>query len=244
MLKKLLRSAVGQAILSWLIARVIKFVGGSIRWETIRPEVRDRLVTGDLAPVVGVFWHNRIMLMTHMWPKEIPCALLQSPHPDGQVIARAIQSMGFQTVWGSSTKGKGGAAGLRNMIKTLRGGVSVGITPDGPRGPRMRLNPGVIATARMSGRPILPGAWAVERRKALKTWERFMLARPFTRGVFVWGEPIHVPKNMSETEAETWRQLVEDKLTEVTDEADRYFGHEPIEPAPVKPAQKATGDRG
>ena len=58
MLKKLLRSAVGQAILSWLIARVIKFVGGSIRWETIRPEVRDRLVTGDLAPVVGVFWHN------------------------------------------------------------------------------------------------------------------------------------------------------------------------------------------
>jgi lysophospholipid acyltransferase (LPLAT)-like uncharacterized protein len=231
MLKKLLRSEIGQAVLSWLIVQIISLTGKSIRWEHINVEVRDRFAD-ELAPAVGVFWHNRIMLMTEAWRFDLPVAMLQSPHPDGQVIARAIQSMGFQTVWGSSTKGKGGAAGLRNLIKTLRAGTSIAFTPDGPRGPRMRMSVGVIAAARMSGRPILPGAWSVQHRKVLNTWDRFILARPFSRGVMVWGEPIYVPKDLDADDFERYRKLAEDCLNEVSEIADRHFGHVPIEPAP------------
>ena len=230
MLKKILRSEIGQAVLSWLIAQLIHWTGKSIRWETVRPEIAERMLR-TTEPRIGVFWHNRIMLMTHLWHGESPLAMLQSPHPDGRLIARAINRLGFLTIWGSSSKGKGGAAGLRNIVKALKDGVVIGVTPDGPRGPRMRMEPGVIVAARMSGAAIVPLAWNVSHRKLLGTWDRMIFARPFSRGVWVWGEPIHIPKD---GDIEEWRQKVEDSLNAVSAEADRHFGHTPIEPAPPR----------
>ncbi|MBM85169.1 MAG: hypothetical protein CMM47_04005 [Rhodospirillaceae bacterium] len=230
MLKRLTRTNFGQGVLSWLIAAVIRFTAWSIRWHIVNPRIAKRFVEdGEIA--VGVFWHNRIMLMTHAWQSEYPLAMLQSPHPDGRVIARAIQRLGFKTIWGSSTKGKGGAAGLRKIVKMLENGVNIGITPDGPRGPRMRVSAGVVLAAKISGCPVVPVSWNVEHRKLLNTWDRMVLARPFSRGVFVWGEPIAVPKSLTNQELEYYRLIIEKQLNETNAEADRYFGHTPIEPA-------------
>ena len=227
MLKRMLRSEAGQAILSWVLAVFIQLTAWSIRWE--RPRTAgSSLVDAPDQPIIAVFWHSRVMQMTKSWPQEKPLAMLQSPHPDGKLIARAIQRIGFKTVWGSSTKGKGGAAGLRNLIKTLRGGVSIGITPDGPRGPRMHLSPGVVAAARMSGAPVVPGAWNTSHRGALGTWDRMLLARPFSQGVILWGEPVFVPKTLTPEEFEDYRLLIETRLIEVTDQADLHFGHKPV----------------
>jgi lysophospholipid acyltransferase (LPLAT)-like uncharacterized protein len=234
MLKRMLRSEIGQRLLGWILARFIQLTAWSINWEGPNAEVAPQ-VRAPGQPVIAVFWHSRIMQMTVSWPRNKPLAMLQSPHPDGQVIANAIQRLGFQTIWGSSTKGKGGAAGLRNLIKALRGGISVGITPDGPRGPRMHLSPGVVAAARLSGVPIVPSAWSVKHRKVCDTWDRMLIARPFTRGVIIWGAPIHVPKTLTPEAFEEYRQLIEARLIEVTDRADRHFGHEPV--AQAKPGE-------
>ena len=230
MLKRLTRTHFGQVGISWLIAVVIRFTAWSISWTVVNPSIAKRFVE-DGETALGVFWHNRIMLMTQAWQSEYPLAMLQSPHPDGRVIAKAIQKLGFQTIWGSSTRGKGGATGLRNIVKALRDGVSIGITPDGPRGPRMRLSAGVVLAAKMTGCPVVPVSWNVEHRKLLGTWDRMVLARPFSRGVFVWGDPIVVPKSLTSEELEYYRLIIENRLNETNAEADRYFGHAQIEPA-------------
>jgi len=240
MLKRMLRSETGQRVLSWILARFIQLTAWSIRWERL-DSAGIPLIHAPDQPVITIFWHSRVMQMTESWPKTKPLAMLQSPHPDGRVIANAIQRLGFRTVWGSSTKGKGGAAGLRNLIKTLRAGISIGITPDGPRGPRMHLSPGVVAAARMSGAPIIPGAWSTRHRKVCDTWDRMLIACPFTRGVIIWGDPIHVPKTLTPEAFEEYRRLIETRLIEVTDQADRHFGHEPVgqaEPGEVKERRK------
>ncbi|MDA0341243.1 MAG: lysophospholipid acyltransferase family protein [Proteobacteria bacterium] len=230
MLKRMLRSEAGSAVVSWVLAKYIWLTARSIRWRMATPEAHAKATEPD-QPIIAVFWHSRIIQMNASWRESKPIAMLQSPHPDGKLIARAIQRLGYQTIWGSSTKGKGGAAGLRNMIKALRGGLSVGITPDGPRGPRMRLSAGVVAMARLSGAPVMPVAWNVKHRKTLRTWDRMLLARPFSRGVVFWGEPIYVPKSLTPEEFEDYRLLIETRLTEVTDQADLYFGYQPTTPA-------------
>ena len=229
MLKRVLRSGIGQAVLGWSIATIIRFTEWSTRWQSIQPEsTRSILASGR--PILLIFWHSRIMLIYAAWPSSAPMAMLQSPHPDGQIMARAIARLGVGTVWGSSTRNRGGAMGLRNIIRTLKRGTSIGITPDGPRGPRMRLNPGVVAAARLTGVPILPVAWNVRHRRALATWDQLLLARPFSRGVLIWGDPIMVPSRLSNDAFENQRRLVETCLNAVTTRADRHFGHEPNQP--------------
>ena len=233
------RNETGQAVASWLIAWIIRLVAKSIRWEMVAGDSTTRVMDAE-APVIGIFWHNRILLMSAGWQPSRPITLLRSPHRDGQLIGRAIERLGYQTVSGSSNKG--GASGLRNLLKALRAGTSIGITPDGPRGPRMRLSAGVVAAARLSGAPVVPAAWNVEHRKLFGTWDRMILARPFSRGVFIFGEPIIVPKTLTPEEQEDYRLLIEARLNAVSHQADLHFGHQPIEPA--EPANPEKGRKG
>lgn len=229
MLKRLLRTRAGLAAAGWLVAAIILGTRRSIRWTVVRPEIGRRVMESD-GPAILVFWHGRIVLVTEIWRTARPLWFLQSPHPDGQIMARAARRLGFRTIWGSSTRGRGASAALRGMVARLRAGGAVAITPDGPRGPRMRLAPGAVAAARLSGAPLVPVAWSVERRGTLRTWDRMVLARPFCRGVLVWGEPVEAPKSLTEREREDYRLKVEERLNATTREADLYFGHAPVEP--------------
>ena len=188
--------------------------------------------------MIGAFWHNRIMLMTEIWNSDRPFAMLQSKHPDGRLIARTIEHLGIEDIVGSAGKGKGGAQALRSMLRALKSGTSVGVTPDGPRGPRMRASGGVIALARMSGAPIYPVTWNVSRRRVLRSWDRFILALPFSRGVYIWGEPIHVPRDADEAQMEVLRLELEERLNQLCAQADAALGTDPI--APADPAPEAS----
>ncbi|UUX48239.1 lysophospholipid acyltransferase family protein [Nisaea acidiphila] len=235
MLKRLLRTETGREVASRLLAGLIRLLACTIRWQTLNPEIRDRALGSD-QPAIGAFWHNRIMLMTEIWPRGRPMAMLQSKHPDGRLIARTIQHLGIDDIVGSAGKGKGGAQAIRAMLRALKNGSSVAITPDGPRGPRMRVSDGIIALARMSGAPIYPVTWNVSRRRVLRSWDRFILALPFSRGIFVWGPPIHVPRDADAETQERLRLELETRLNQLCEEADRALGTEPIRPADTEPA--------
>ena len=170
-------------------------------------------------------------MMPYCWDRRRPISVLISQHPDGQILARTVGHFGIDTVAGSTTRG--GASALRALLKTLKAGAYVGITPDGPRGPRMRAGDGVITVARLSGAPIIPVAYGISRRRVLGTWDRFVVAWPFGRGVLVWGDPIHVARDADADARETARRQVEDRLNAVTAAADRLGGCTPVEPAPV-----------
>src|SRR5690606_21668476 len=123
-------------------------------------------------PFIIAFWHGRLLILPAMWPTTAKLSILISMHRDGELIARSIGHFGHGTVRGSaakpgSSKDRGGAAALRGMLKALKAGEYVGITPDGPRGPRMRATEGIVTVARVAGVPIIPCSYSARTRRVL-----------------------------------------------------------------------------
>ena len=229
--KRVVRSRLGLTVLAWTYARYTGLVYASSRWQTQGREEADALL-GAGRPFIAAFWHGRLMMAPQGWREDVPIHVIISRHRDGESIARAVRHLGVAAIRGSRTRG--GAAALRNSLRLLKGGGYLGVTPDGPRGPRMRVQPGIIALARLSGAPIVPATYAVSRRVAADSWDRFVIALPFSRGVYLWGQPIHVAADADADDMEESRCLLEERLNTLTADADRMVGAAPIEPAAVR----------
>lgn len=227
--KKILAQPWAQAGVAWAVAAATRLVRFSCRIELIGAEHRDALDAAGTA-YLACFWHGRMLMIPFLRRRAF--AMLISAHRDGRLIARAMGWFGIEIIEGSSTRGGGEA--LRRMIRALRAGVCVGVTPDGPRGPRMRLKPGAVAAAVAAGVPILPAAYSASRGRIFRSWDRFLLPAPFGRLVHVIGAPIYPAPDEP---LEALRLRVEAALNAVTAEADRRAGRDPIEPAP-----EATSD--
>ncbi len=223
-LKALLKSDGVRRIGCWIGAHYIRFVHATGRWQTVRGDIPQRFWdTGQ--PFILSFWHGRLLMMPYCWRHGIPIHNLVSHHRDGQLIARTVLPFGFRSITGSKA--------LREMVKVLKAGEYVGMTPDGPRGPRMRAGDGVISVARLAGVPIVPVTYSVRRGRNLGTWDRFLVAAPFSRGVIVWGDPVEVSRDADADAAEAARQRVEAQLNAITEEADHLVGRDPVPPAPA-----------
>jgi hypothetical protein len=97
----------------------------------------------------------------------------------------------------------------------------------------MRAAPGVVMVAKQSGAPVVPATYSTSRGRTLSSWDRFLLALPFGRGVFICGDPIYVARDADADALESARQAIETRLTQLTQEADRLCGRAPVEPAPA-----------
>ncbi|HSR73146.1 MAG TPA: lysophospholipid acyltransferase family protein [Kiloniellales bacterium] len=234
--KRILRSRPVQGVLAWLAGVYMRLIHATIRWRIERPDSVVALHERG-APYVGCFWHGRLLLMGAGLRNDYLVHMLVSQHRDGLLIARAIGSLGIPTVAGSSRRA--GAGAMRTLLRLLAEGRPVGLTPDGPRGPRMRAKPGAVKTAQLAGVPLVPGAGAVSRRILFRSWDRFCLALPFGRGLILWGEPIPVPPDADQAELERLRLRLEEALNALTAEADRRFGHSPVSPAEAARAPRA-----
>jgi len=238
--KKILDSGIGLAAVSLLAAGYIRLVRWTSRIEFVGREQLERLDAAG-APVIAAAWHGRLLMLPYCWPSTPLPQVLISLHGDGEMIARTVERMAIDTVRGSTSRAdkdrdKGGAAALRQLLRLLRQGRSVGLTPDGPRGPRMRASVGTITLARLSGAPLIPISFASSRRRLLGSWDRFHLALPFSRIVFTYGPPIAVPKDLDTAAEEQWRRRVEETLNEITADADRRVGLPTVEPASGEPS--------
>lgn len=231
--KSILRSDRGRRFLCWLVACYIRLVWLTSRFETIGGD-RPAPYWRDGQPFILAFWHGRLLMAPKAWPPGASMNMLISGHADGRIIADAIAHFGLGTITGS--KSKGGLAALRAMVRALGEGQNIGVTPDGPRGPLMRTSPGIIAAAKLSGAAIIPLSFATTRRIILGSWDRFHLALPFSRGVFVWGEPLLVPKDADAATVEACRLALEAEMNRLTADADQRCGHEPVAPAALEPA--------
>ena len=214
-LKKKLVSGFGP----WLAYHVIRILGWTIRFEVVNPHIQQSFVEKGI-PYIAAFWHDRLLMMPLAYQGKKP-SFLVSPHRDGLIVGRALKRFGFNPIFGSSSRG--GASAIKEMVKAIQNGSDMGIVPDGPRGPRHRLQLGVIELARRTGNPILPLAFSASKKKIFKTWDRFLLPYPFSKGVFVWGGPIYVDANLDRNDLEEKRLFVERRLNEITEEAYRYF---------------------
>ncbi len=239
-LKRLGKSQAVRRLAAAAAAGYLRLVHRTTRWRQEMPE-ETRALLDSGAPFIAAFWHGRMVMMRAAWPRRPrELHMLISEHADGQLIAAGMARLGFATIAGSSRRG--GAAALREMARRLRGGDAVGITPDGPKGPRMRAKAGAVAAARAGGVPIVPISGAASRRRLLGTWDRFCLVLPFGRGLLLWGAPIAAEAAGDKAGGdktggdEAVRLTLERELNRLTAEADRRFGWPAVEPAPVQPA--------
>lgn len=130
------------------------------------------------APMVIVLWHGELLPI--LWQhRDEGVAVLISTHADGEIIARICKSLGCRTVRGSSSRG--GARVLLELVHELQAGHAVAVTPDGPRGPRREFAPGAAVAAMRAGVPVIAFGATVDRAWRLRSWDRFVIPKPFAR---------------------------------------------------------------
>ena len=183
---------------------------------TLRFEITDRaqvLAGVPEKPLLWVFWHNRLLIMTHVFAHFFPDrrgATLISESKDGAIIAALVERFGIRPIRGSSSRG--GARSLIEMKRAIEDGYVMAITPDGPRGPRYHLNPGVVKLAQVTGGEVLPVHVEYSRCWRLKSWDGFMIPKPFATVAITFDTVHRVPLTADETEFEAQRQQLEQKL--------------------------------
>ncbi len=141
-------------------------------------------------PFILAFWHRYLILMRYAY-RGTRMSVLVSQSWDGELTSQTLAHLGIDTCRGSSTRG--GAAALRDLLRRARSGSDLGFTPDGPKGPRCKVQPGVIVAAAMSGLPIQPVAIGATRRKLLRSWDRMLVPLPGARVDVVFGRPLTIP---------------------------------------------------
>ena len=159
MLKRLIRTKIGLFCLSWIAAIIVAGLMMTVRWRT-EDQAGLRSLLADHDGFILVFWHEHILSMPWLWPRRHAMTALQSPHPDGRMLAHTVNHLGVKTVWGSSNRNA--LSGLRGLKRVLDKGRVATITPDGPRGPARAAAMGPVALAHLSGKPILPVAWSTD----------------------------------------------------------------------------------
>ena len=161
-------------------------------------------------PVIITLWHGQMLPLLHQHRGE-RVAILISEHRDGEIIARIAAALGHRTVRGSTTRGAGRA--LLSLVRQVEAGRDIAVTPDGPRGPAKSFAAGALIVAQRTGAAIIPATVVARSAWRLKSWDSFMIPRPFARVVISYGPASRVKvgdARAASSEAPRFQQLMED----------------------------------
>ena len=195
---------------SWLI----RLLGLTIR---IDDEPKGFNEKAKKIQAVYAFWHCMMLIPAYVGRKS-KIQVLISQHSDGEYIAQVINRLGFGVVRGSTTRG--GIRALKALVDKIREGCPVAITPDGPRGPRFVVQTGVIYLGKKTQLPVIPVVVGLSSYWELPSWDRFRIPKPFSRALMLYGDPIHIPPNISEEEMEHHRLKLEQIMREMVERVD------------------------
>ncbi len=196
-----------------LIAVFLRISALALRFRIEDPQ---NLLTRDLdQPRIWAFWHNRILMMPYLYARLCPgrrMLMMVSRSRDGEFITRIMNRFGIDGARGSSSRG--GSDALREILRELDRPQArdIGITPDGPRGPRAKVQDGVLALAGSSGRPIYPVTVRYSRYWELPSWDRFQIPQPGAVCRVIIGPAVAAPKNLEPMELDRVRKKLEKAL--------------------------------
>lgn len=132
-------------------------------------------------------------MLPYAWPGgKNTFFMLISAHKDGRLISKTVQHFDIETIAGSTQRG--GTEALLKIVRLSKQGKTIGITPDGPRGPSFQVSDGTVMAAYLAKADLIPVTYVMRHRKILKTWDRFFLPWPFSRGLLMWGDPVSYPR--------------------------------------------------
>ena len=193
----------------------IRIVSATIRY---RWDFHPGVLANQNRPVIFCVWHNRLALSPTIYrayarrvvqPSRLTAVV--SASRDGALIAGVLKSFGIDAARGSSSRR--GAPAFLELLSAAEAGSDIALTPDGPRGPRYKVEPGAIALAQMSGRPLIPVGPIVKWKVSLRSWDGFQIPLPFSRVTITFGEPMQVPP---EHDRETVRAELERRLIQIS----------------------------
>jgi lysophospholipid acyltransferase (LPLAT)-like uncharacterized protein len=164
-------------------------------------------------PVIYSFWHRSVFPAAWMW-RKLGIAVMVSRSFDGEYISRIIERFEFVAVRGSSSRG--GSEALRGMKQELAKGAAVAFTIDGPRGPKFEAKPGPVLLARSSGMPMAAFYVALSDAWVLKTWDEFMIPKPFSKALARVSSKMQVPARADDTQIRDFQALLQQALERVT----------------------------
>ena len=177
-------------IAAGLISGYLRFCGLSTKYiiDGAEPNISKQAET----PVIFAFWHNRQGFLLYPYRKHKKLCVLVSLSKDGEYIARALPKFNMTAARGSTTRG--GAAAFRTLISKAKQGLSLALTPDGPRGPVYQASKGVLALARKTGFPIIPVGVYATHKFSVNSWDKFQVMLPFGKCAVVLGQPMQIAK--------------------------------------------------
>ena len=204
--------AFGGALLNGLLS--------SCRFERGGEEHYERIWAAG-KPVIFVLWHGRLLPGTYFHRHQRLVTLI-SQHRDGDYIASVVEGWGYHAARGSSSRG--GSDAMRQLVRSVKSGRSVAVTPDGPRGPREEMKTGPISLAQLTGAPLIPVACGASRAWFFGGWDRFLIPKPFARLRIRYAEPIEVPRDANPAAVEAIREAAEARLRALTRQVDAEVG--------------------
>ena len=211
-IKRISKTQIGHTIIGYLIFLITRFVFKSISWECLNIK-NQKFILDTNKPLIFCCWHNRLFLGPHFLPKSFLINALQSNHSDA-IMNVTFRLLKINTISGSSKKG--GTKAFMQMIKSIERGERIAISPDGPKGPKQKLKDGLIKLAQVTGTPIVPLVWFTEKNKVLNSWDHFIIPFPFSRGVFLFGDPIYVERKLNKNDFFEKKKTIENKLNHLT----------------------------
>src|SRR5262249_52322976 len=194
---------------------VLRLLAATVRLKREEKTVEPLLAAG--APLIYIVWHSRLLLLPYLY-RAPGLWVLVSRSEDGAMVTDLVGPFGFGTGRGPSRRG--GVGGLLSLARAIRRGHSVVVVPDGPRGPREVLKPGVVSLARLTGAHVVPGALGASSEWRARSWDEFRIPKPFSRCVLRLGEPISVPRDLDGAGEGTAPQAIEAALQGVTRHVD------------------------
>lgn len=205
-------------VISHLAYTLANLLGKTLKIETVGLDRVEELEGGKI--LAG--WHGRIFLATQVFKNQGVWTII-SHSRDGEMQKRIFTKFGYNTIRGST--GRGGARAAVESIKVLRKGAMMAFTPDGPRGPSGVIQNGMLAMAQKSGAAMIPVGVSAKDRWLVKSWDRWMVPKPFSQGIMIFGTPLYVPANASDDEIERIRQTFELEMHRLERLAEQLYGY-------------------
>ena len=170
----------------------------------------------DEKHLILAFWHSQLMMVSFSWSYKKKINILASGHSDGRFGAKVGNFFKLNNI---QTSNKNKNLSLRPVFQLLKSRQYIGITPDGPRGPKEKVPEGIIKIAKSTNVPIIPLGYWSSRNFTLRSWDSFLITLPFSKCNFVWGEAVKIPQNLKDNEIIDFQKIIKNKINECIEKA-------------------------
>lgn len=216
-MKRFLRSILYRHVIPCGGLLLVKLLSATYRIRICHPENEQKALDRHQS-LIYASWHQRFFPGITLFSSRKPIAIMISQSRDGEMIARAVDLLGWHPVRGSSTRG--GAAALRQLKALARREYKIGHIVDGPTGPFGRVKPGLLRIAQAAGKPIVPTIVSAQKKWIFNSWDRFMVPKPFSRILIRFGDAIDVPPQLDPSAFEERRTFIEQRMKHLYQDTD------------------------